>query len=195
MDYRVTFETYPDIALDMKYGYEVEYILDFVLTYPNIPIAIDYVQDDLERVINALNLIEKADYTAAFSSLTAAQKHLEKTHRRVEGVIGQILRRTMSFPDTAPGFDYMQSGVERLKQLQMLMEQDERDELKILETLRMAEHDLEMSNSILTYNEVVLEKGLSLKVAQDYRMSLKKAKATLKDNRDQLMNAIKKHLT
>ncbi len=183
-------DTYPDIALDMKYGYEVEYMLDYVLTYPHIPIAINNVKEDLERVKNAKSLIKQNDYASASSVLSDAQKHLDKTHNLVQNTIGEIIRRTMSFPDVATGFDYIQSSAEKLHQLQMLMEKDERDEIKILETLRIAEHDLEMGNSVLTYNEVVLENGLSLKVAQDYKMSLKKARANLKDNRDQLLKAV-----
>jgi HlyD family secretion protein len=183
-------ETYPDIALDTKYGQEVEGVLDNVLTYPSIPIAIENVRNDLERITNAQNLIEQTDYDVATSSLADAQKYLDKTHRLVENSIGLIIRRTMSFPDIATGFDYMQSAVEKLNQMQTLMEQDERDEILILETLRMGEHDLEMSNSILTANEVVLDKGLSLKVAQDHKMRLKRARASLKDSREQLMKAV-----
>ena len=56
--------------------------------------------------------------------------------------------------------------------------------------MRMAQHHLEISNTILSNNLLVVFHGLSLKAKHDYKLNLDKAIVTLQDTRDEFINTI-----
>jgi HlyD family secretion protein len=68
-----------------------------------------------------------------------------------------------------------------------MMASGEYDEVEFAETLRMAQHDLEMSEKILENNELVFKHGLNLKVLRQYNLNLQSAEITLENYKEQLM--------
>jgi RND family efflux transporter MFP subunit len=111
---------------------------------------------------------------------------MDETYRLVRSSVGQIEQYGVSTPDTATTLDYLEAAQARMEKLQRLLEQGDYG-LEFAETLRRAQHDLEMSHAILESNEVVFEHGLNLQAVAQYNINVQKAKTALDNYKDELM--------
>jgi len=195
----------PEIALASEYlnlGGEV------VNRYPNIPRAIELLEQDQERLAEIQTLIGQGSYGEASAKLSIAQGKLRETYRLVDSVSGRIrvsqriggcsLQATsqeggatglmpLPYPDTSTSLEWLRQVEEELQKIQSLMEQGDYAELELAEALRMAQHNVEMSQTILEDNELIFRSGLNLKASRAYSLNIQKAKQALQNAKEDLM--------
>ena len=93
----------------------------------------------------------------------------------------------LAYPDTSTSLDWLKQVQEELQEIQSLMEQEERDEVELATLLRMAQHDIEMSHTILEDNELIFRGGLNLYASRAYSLQLQQAELALKNAKEDLM--------
>lgn len=93
----------------------------------------------------------------------------------------------LAYPDTSTSLDWLKQVQEELQEIQSLMEQEERDEVELATLLRMAQHDIEMSHTILEDNELIFRSGLNLYASRAYSLQLQAAELALKNAKEDLM--------
>jgi len=93
----------------------------------------------------------------------------------------------LAYPDTSTSLDWLKQVQEEFQEIQSLMEQEERDEAEIATLLRMAQHDIEMSHTILEDNELIFRSGLNLYASRAYSLQLQTAELALKNAKEDLM--------
>jgi multidrug efflux pump subunit AcrA (membrane-fusion protein) len=174
-------ETSYDITHSMNYASVLpeEY-------YPNATKSIELLGRDGAALNEVQRLIEEGDYTGAQVALSGAAADMDETYRLVRSSVGQIEQYGVSTPDTATTLDYLEAAQARMEKLQRLLEQGDYG-LEFAETLRRAQHDLEMGHAILESNEVVFEHGLNLQSVAQYNINVQKAMTALDNYKDELM--------
>lgn len=198
----------PEIALASEYRDEM---MGGVLNrYPNIPKAIELLEQDQERLDEIQTLIGLGSYGEASAKLSAAQDKLGETYRLVNSVSGRIRvsqrigecpgqlttqgeragatgLMPIPYPDTSTSLDWLRQVEEELQKIQNLMGQEDYAELELAEAIRMAQHEVEMSQTILENNELIFRSGLNLKASRGYSLNIQKAKQALKNAKEDLM--------
>ncbi len=176
--------------------------------YPQIPEAVDLLEQDQERLADVQSLMNQGDYGEASAKLHIARVKLEETHRLVKSISGRIrvsqrlgaccgnLRTqsggatglmTLEYPDTSTSLDFLRRVGEELQEMQNLMEDGDYDELEMATLLRLAQHDMEMSQTVLEDNELIFRSGLNLKALRTYNLNLQKAELAVENAKEDLM--------
>lgn len=93
----------------------------------------------------------------------------------------------LPYPDTSTSLDWLKQVEEGLQNIQELFEQQDRDEQELATLLRMAQHDVEMSRTILEDNELIFRSGLNLKASRAYSLNLQLANKGLENAKEDLM--------
>ena len=195
--------TVPVITKFSEYYNEVGQVVD---KYPDITRAVGLLEQDLERLAHIQMLMEQGNYGAALAELQTARGELEETHRLVKGSSGRIRvyqgvgeccqqqtagaganALVLSYPDTSTSLDWLLQVEEELQNMQKLMEQGDYDAAELAELLRLAQHEVEMSHTILEDNEMLFRHGLNLKVLRTYNLNLQKAEKALENTKEELM--------
>ena len=176
--------------------------------YPQIPEAVDLLEQDQERLADVQSLMNQGDYGEASAKLHIARVKLEETHRLVKSISGRIRvsqrlgaccgnlttqsggatgLMTLQYPDTSTSLDFLRRVGEELQEMQNLMEDGDYDELEMATLLRLAQHDMEMSQTVLEDNELIFRSGLNLKALRTYNLNLQKAELAVENAKDDLM--------
>ena len=195
----------PVIAAASEYHNELGQVLN---RYPQIPRALELLEQDRERLARVLGLMGQGSYAEASVELRTAQSKLQETHRLVKSVSGRIRvsqrlgaccgnlttqsggatgLMTLPYPDTSTSLDWLRQVEEELQEIQNLMEQGDYDEGDLATLVRLAQHDVDMSRTILEDNELIYRAGLNLKALRSYNLSLRKAEIGLENAKDDLM--------
>jgi len=91
------------------------------------------------------------------------------------------------YPDTSTSLDWLRQVEENLQKIQACKEDEGCDALELNTLLRMAQHDVEMSQTILENNELIFRSGLNLKALRGYNLNLQLAENELKNAKESLM--------
>jgi RND family efflux transporter MFP subunit len=91
------------------------------------------------------------------------------------------------YPDTSTTLDWLRQVEEELQKIQACKDSDSCDALELATLMRMAQHDLEMSQTILENNELIFVGGVNLKALRAYNLNLQIAEQDLKRYKDELM--------
>ena len=198
----------PAIAQSSEYYNEGGQVVD---KYPKITKAVGLLEQDLEGLAEMQVLMERGQYDEALAKLRVAQTKLEESRRLLQSVSGrirvsqrigaccrQLAQGTdtatnatglvpLAYPDTSTSLDWLKQVQEELQEIQNLMEQEERDEVEVATLLRMAQHDIEMSHTILEDNELIFRGGLNLNASRAYSLQLQAAELALENAKEDLM--------
>lgn len=198
-----------DILNDPAIKPYLEHVGDFgviIQDYPEIPQAISLLAADLGRLAGVQTLIEKGNYEEASAALQEAQSKLQETYQLVDSLTGRLrisqrmgcgqdiatqgqdrVTGLMPIPysDTSTSLDWLRQVEDDLQETQKLMQAG--DQEKLAEKLRMAQHDAELSHSILENNELIFRSGMNLATSRQLSLSLQKAELALQDAKDELM--------
>jgi len=197
----------PEIAMASQ-GYSD--ILGLPLdNYPDISRAIKLLQQDLERLTAIQVLIEQGNYDDAKAKLSTAQSKLSETHSLVKSFSGRIRVSqrigaccqqqavqqpetstglvTLPYPDTSTSLDWLKQVEESLQKIQLCKETEGCDALELATLVRMAQHDVEMSQTILENNELTFRSGLNLKNLRAANLNVQIAETQLKNSKEELM--------
>jgi RND family efflux transporter MFP subunit len=93
---------------------------------------------------------------------------------------------TIPYPDTSTSLDWLNHVEDELKQIQACKEQG-CDDLELATLVRMAQHDIDMSQTILENNELIFRSGLNLKNQRAANLNLQIAETQLKNAKEELM--------
>jgi len=94
---------------------------------------------------------------------------------------------TVPYPDTSTSLAWLNQIEEELQKIQMCKEDASCDALELSTLLRMAQHDVEMSQTILENNEMIFRSGVNLKALRGYNLNLQLAENDLKNAKEALM--------
>ena len=201
----------PEIAMSLQEQNEILY--PTVGKYPNmsnISKAIKLLGEDLARLAEIQTLIEQGSYDDAKAKLNTEQDKLSETHSLVKSLSGRIRISQrigeccqqlatqdsragatglipLPYPDTSTALDWLKQVEENLQKIQTCKEGESCDTLELATLLRMAQHDVDMSQTILENNELIFRSGVNLKALRGYNLNLQIAEQDLKRYKDELM--------
>jgi len=198
----------PEIAMSLQ-GYD-EFLGTPVDNYPDISKAIKLLEQDLARLAEIQTLIEQGSYEDGKAELNTAQYKLNETHQLVKSLSGRIRvsqrigeccqqlttqgsragatgLMPLPYPDTSTSLDWLNQIEEELQKIQLCKEAEGCDALELSTLLRMAQHDVEMSQTILEDNELIFRSGVNLKALRGYNLNLQIAEQDLKRYKEELM--------
>jgi HlyD family secretion protein len=197
----------PEIAMSLQ-GYN-EYLGMPIENYPDISKAIKLLEQDLSRLAEIQTLIEQGNYEDAKAELNTEQYKLKETHQRVKSLSGRIRvsqrigeccqqqagqsaetstgLMPLPYPDTSTSLAWLRQVEETLQKIQACKEEEGCGALELSTLLRMAQHDVEMSQTILEDNELIFRSGLNLKVLRQNNLNLQKAQKALEKAKESLM--------
>ena len=197
----------PEIAMSRQ-GYD-ELLGLPVDNYPDITRAIKLLEQDLVTLTGIQRLIEQGNYEKAKAELNIEQGTLAETHNLVKSFSGRIRVSqrigaccqqqavqqpetstglvTLPYPDTSTSLDWLKQVEENLQKIQLCKETEGCDALELSTLLRMAQHDVEMSQTILENNEMTFRSGLNLKALRAANLNIQLAEDNLKNAKDALM--------
>jgi RND family efflux transporter MFP subunit len=190
-DIEATVNSLRVLLKDAETSYDITHSMNYASVlpeeyYPNATKSIELLGRDGAALNEVQRLIEEGDYTGAQVALSGAAADMDETYRLVRSSVGQIEQYGVSTPDTVTTLDYLEAAQVRMEKLQRLLEQGDYG-LEFAETLRRAQHDLEMGHAILESNEVVFEHGLNLQSVAQYNINVQKAMTALDNYKDELM--------
>ena len=90
------------------------------------------------------------------------------------------------YPDTSTSLDWLKQVEEELQKIQACKEEG-CDDLELATLVRMAQHDVEMSQTILENNELTFRGGLNLKALRSANLNLQISETQLKNSKEELM--------
>ena len=186
-----------------------DFVGEVLEMYPDIPKAIKLLEEDLARLAAIQAMIEQGSYAEASAALSTAQQNLGKTHLLVKSMSGRIRvsqrigeccgqltsqsaetstgLMSLPYPDTSTSLDWLRQVEERLQEIQACKGDEGCDALELSTLLRMAQHDAEMSKTILEDNELIFRSGLNLKALRTANLNLQIAEEDLKRYKEELM--------
>ena len=91
------------------------------------------------------------------------------------------------YPDTSTSLAWLRQVEENLQKIQLCKETEGCDALELATLLRMAQHDVEMSQTILENNEMTFRSGLNLKNLRAANLNVQLAEDELKNAKEALM--------
>ena len=197
----------PEIAMSLQKQGEIPYMQ--VDNYPDISKAIKLLGEDLARLTEIQTLIEQGSYEDAKAELNTELYKLQETHQRVKSLSGRIIvsqrigeccqqqagqsaetstgLMPLPYPDTSTTLDWLKQVEEELQKIQICKDADSCDALELATLLRMAQHDVDMSQTILENNELIFRSGVNLKALRGYNLNLQIAEQDVKRYKDELM--------
>ena len=111
----------------------------------------------------------------------------------INPITGQITTRepttglmSLPYPDTSTSLDWLKQVEDELKKIQACKEEG-CDDLELATLVRMAQHDVEMSQTILENNELTFRSGLNLKALRSANLNLQISETQLKNSKEELM--------
>lgn len=206
-DLQASYEMFnvPEIA-PSRQGYD-EFLGIPVDNYPDITRAIKLLEQDLATLTGIQTLIEQGNYDEAKVELNTEQNKLTDTHLLVKSLSGRIRisqriggaccqqtaggtptgEMPIPYPDTSTSLDWLKQVEESLQKVQLCKETEGCDTLELATLVRMAQHDVEMSQTILGNNEMIFRPGLNLKASRTANLNLQIAEENLKQSKEELM--------
>jgi RND family efflux transporter MFP subunit len=91
------------------------------------------------------------------------------------------------YPDTSTSLDWLKQVEENLQKIQLCKETEGCDELELATLLRMAQHDVDMSQTILENNEMTFRAGVNLQTLRSANLNIQLAEDELKNAKEALM--------
>jgi RND family efflux transporter MFP subunit len=156
-----------------------------VLVYPELKQIVAVLEAQINSLIQAL--LEAGDYAGAAQAMDGMATALEDAHSIVKR--NSRLPGAYTYPDTSTSLAISRQVLDSLTQIQELLYQDNFDRVKASEKLRMAEHDLLMSNMILNESETIYRAGLNPQQLRNYNIAIETAMINLDKAKQELLKA------
>jgi multidrug efflux pump subunit AcrA (membrane-fusion protein) len=165
------------------------YVSDEVSSYSgtNIQDLIKLIEHNLGTLADIQSLLEKADHARVSSMLSIIHQDMKNTYSVAQKVCGQVVLLGISYPDASTSLDSLRAAQERLAELQSGVDNGSYNAVEFAKILRMAKHDLAMSDTILENNDLIIKHGLNLKMLRQHNLNLQKSRLALQQSKDELM--------
>jgi len=175
--------------------------------YPQIPEALEMLAQDIDGIKYVQTVMQDGSYDQAVTELSILLDELQNTHGLVKSVTGRIRmsqrlgaccgQKTTqtggtglaptSYPDTSTSLEFLYRADEGLQDIQALMAEEDYDKQELAILLRLAQHDVDLSRTILGENELIYRSGMNLKASRGLSINLQLAEIALKNAKDALM--------
>jgi len=156
-----------------------------VLAYPALKEIVTVLEAQINSLAQVQKLLEEGDYSGVSQALDDMATALEDTHTIVKQ--NSRLPGAYTYPDTSTSLAVSRQVLDALSQLQEMLYQDDFDRVKVAEKLRMAEHDLRMSNMILDESETIYRDGLNPQTLRNYNIAIETAMIYLDKAKQELL--------
>jgi RND family efflux transporter MFP subunit len=156
-----------------------------VQAYPEFKQIVAVLETQINSLAEVQKLLEAGDYAGVAQSLDGMATTLEDTHTLVKQ--NSRLPGAYTYPDTSTSLAISRQVLDSLSELQDMLYQDNFDRVKASEKLRMAEHDLLMSNMILNEGETIYRAGLSPQALRNYNIAIQTAIINLEKAKQELL--------
>jgi RND family efflux transporter MFP subunit len=156
-----------------------------VRAYPELDEVVAVLTAQVDSLTKVQGQLEAGDYPAATQELDGMATALEDAHTIVKQ--NSRLPGAYTYPDTSTSLAVSQQVLDALSRLQVMLAQDEIDRVKASETVRMAEHDLLMSNMILDEGETIYRAGLNPQALRNYNIAIEIAMINLDKSKQELL--------
>ena len=153
--------------------------------YPELDEVVSVLTAQVDSLTKVRGQLEAGDYPAATQELDGMATALEDAHTIVKQ--NSRLPGAYTYPDTSTSLAVSQQVLDALSRLQVMLAQDEIDRVKASETVRMAEHDLLMSNMILDESETIYRAGLNPQALRNYNIAIEIAMINLDKSKQELL--------
>ena len=176
---------YADPRLDTLQTQYDEYLKQPIESYPELNKIVAVLDTQISSLDHIQKLLEEGDYTGVLLALNNMTTALEDTHTIVKQ--NSRLPGAYTYPDTSTSLAISEQVLEYLLELQDMLYQDNFDRVKASEKLRMAEHDLRMSNMILDESETIYRAGLNPQTLRNYNIAIETAMINLEQAKQDLL--------
>jgi len=156
-----------------------------VRAYPELDEVVAVIDAQIASLTEVQKLLEEGDYAGVTKAMDNMETALQDAHTIVKQ--NSRLPGAYTYPDTSTALAISRQVLDALSQLQVLLAQDEIDRVKSSETLRMAEHDLLMSNMILDESETIYRAGLNPQQLRNYNITIETAMINLDKSKQELL--------
>jgi len=153
--------------------------------FPELIQIVNVLDTQITALKNVQQLLEAGDYPGASQALDILTVSLDETHALVKQ--NSRLPGVYTYPDTSTSLAISRQVLDALLQLQVMLMQDNFDRTKASEKLRMAEHDLLMSNMILNESETIYRAGLNPQTLRTYNINIETAMINLEKAKQELL--------
>ena len=153
--------------------------------FPELIQIADVLDTQIAALKNVQQLLEAGDYPGTSQALDMITVSLDETHTLVKQ--NSRLPGVYTYPDTSTSLAISRQVLDSLLQLQVMLMQDNFDRTKASEKLRMAEHDLLMSNMILNESETIYRAGLNPQTLRTYNINIETALINLDKAKQELL--------
>jgi len=153
--------------------------------FPELDQVIAVLDTQLNSLASLRSLIESGDYTAALSSIEALTVALDEAHTIVKQ--NSRLPGAYTYPDTSTSLAISRQVLDAISDVENMLYQENFDHVKVSEKLRMAKHDLLMSNMILDESETIYRAGLNPQTLRNYNINIEVALINLNKAKQELL--------
>jgi len=156
-----------------------------VPAYPELKQVVAVLDTQIASLAQVQKLLEDGDYTAVAQALDGMAAALEDAHTIVKQ--NSRLPGAYTYPDTSTSLAISRQVLDAISQIQEMLAQDDFDRVKASEKLRMAEHDLLMSNMILNEDETIYRAGMNPQQLRNYNIDIETAMINLDKAKQDLL--------
>jgi multidrug resistance efflux pump len=153
--------------------------------FPELDQVIAVLNTQINSLASLRSLIESGDYPAALSSIEALTVALDEAHTIVKQ--NSRLPGAFTYPDTSTSLAISRQVLDAISDIETMLYQESFDRVKISEKLRMAKHDLLMSNMILDESETIYRAGLNPQTLRNYNINIEIALINLNKAKQELL--------
>lgn len=153
--------------------------------FPELIQIASVLDTQIASLNNVRQLLEAGDYPGTSQALDMISVSLDEAHTIVKQ--NSRLPGAFTYPDTSTSLAISRQVLDSLYELQVTMMQENFDRVKASEKLRMAEHDLLMSNMILNESETIYRAGLNPQTLRTYNINIETAMINLEKAKQELL--------
>ena len=153
--------------------------------FPELIQIVNVLDSQIAALKNVQQLLEAGDYPGALQALDSISVNLDESHTIIKN--NSRLPGTFTYPDTSTSLAISRQVLDSLSELQDMLYSDNFDRVKASEKLRMAEHDLLMSNMILNESETIYRAGLNPQTLRNYNINIETAMINLDKAKQELL--------
>jgi RND family efflux transporter MFP subunit len=156
-----------------------------VPAFPELDQVVAVLDTQLNSMASLRSLIESGDYPSALSAVNALAVSLNEAHTIVKQ--NSRLPGAYTYPDTSTSLAISRQVLDSMSDIETMIYQDNFDRVKVSEKLRMAQHDLLMSNMILDESETIYRAGLNPQTLRNYNINIETALINLNKAKQDLL--------
>jgi len=184
-DMEAARSVYADPKLDTFQTQYDDVLNQPVQVYPELDQIVATLDVQIAGLMEVQKLLEAGDYASVSQALNGMSVALQDTHTLVKQ--NSRLPGAYTYPDTSTSLAISRQVLDSLSQIQEMLYLDDFDRVKAAEKLRMAEHDLFMSNMILNESETIYRTGLNPQMLRNYNIAIETAMINLDQAKQDLL--------